>query len=436
MRHVFKALLVVALSSAGLGCPNRANVQCETDPNCDLTSGGICAAASNGNHWCAYPDPSCPDGYRYSGQDVGDGLAGVCVAQMPDAGIDAPPDGPPAGDKTCKLRIAFVDGQPSLSGDDGSGHRQVWVANPDGSGAINISQTAGPDSAHPSWSPDGTKLAFASNLTGKYDVFIVNVDGTGLTNLTSGPDVVFDASYPVWSPDATRIAFYSGGYVWIMNINGSGAVKASSLTAGTAYSWSPDGKKLVISSSGLYVVGVADGSQPLKINSGNTFELDASWAPGPKITFSNLSDVFMVNADATGLVNVTNDAAGNNASPVAFNNGGSIVFTSTRDNGHYEIWSMSTTGGPTTQVTTNSPQVPRNTVDIPQAVSADGMLLAFQRIVRAVNNGIEVDSYRVGVANIDGSNLHLFNAPSTSNATTNAGAPSPEARFATCPPPM
>jgi formylglycine-generating enzyme required for sulfatase activity len=106
MRHVFNGLLVVALSSTGLGCPNRANVQCETDPNCDLTAGGICAAASNGNHWCAYPDASCPGGYRYSGQDVGDGLAGVCVAQMPDAGIDdAPPDGdatlPPPNAASC-----------------------------------------------------------------------------------------------------------------------------------------------------------------------------------------------------------------------------------------------------------------------------------------------------------------------------------------------
>jgi Tol biopolymer transport system component len=219
-----------------------------------------------------------------------------------------------------------------------------------------------------------------------------------------------------------------------MNANGSGAAKASSLSAGAAFSWSPDGKKLVLSSSGLYVVGIADGSQPLKINSGNAFEVDASWSPSPKITFSNLSDVFTINGDATGLFNVTNNAAGANASPIAFNNGSSIAFTSTRDNGHYEIWSISATGGTATQVTTNAPQVPRNTVDIPQAASSDGKLLAFSRITRTVNNGTEVDSYQVGVSNIDGSNLHLFNAPSTSNAANVSG--SPEARFASCPPPI
>src|SRR5438045_8503320 len=95
MRPVFKALLVVAFSSTGLGCPNRANVQCETNPNCDLTPGGVCAAASTGSHWCAYPDGSCPGGYRFGNQDIGDGVAGTCV-QLVDAGIDAPPiDGVP-----------------------------------------------------------------------------------------------------------------------------------------------------------------------------------------------------------------------------------------------------------------------------------------------------------------------------------------------------
>jgi hypothetical protein len=51
----------------------------------------MCVAES-GHQWCAYPDPACPSGYRYSDQSVGDGLSGQCVADdgVPDAGIDAP----------------------------------------------------------------------------------------------------------------------------------------------------------------------------------------------------------------------------------------------------------------------------------------------------------------------------------------------------------
>jgi hypothetical protein len=45
--------------------------------------------------WCAYPDPACPGGYRYSEQSVGDGLAGECVPADIDAGVDAPIDGMP-----------------------------------------------------------------------------------------------------------------------------------------------------------------------------------------------------------------------------------------------------------------------------------------------------------------------------------------------------
>lgn len=425
-----QSLAILAAAATTAGCDNRLAVQCLQNPNCDLTTGGLCAVAPTGNHWCAYPDPACPGGYRFADQDVGDGVSGMCIAQT-DAGVDAPSDGNMGGDKTCKLRIAFVDGKPPFSkGDDGSGRRQVWVANPDGSGTINVSQAAGTDSAHPSWSPDGTKLAFASNLTGKYDIFIVYVDGTGLTNLTSGTDVMFDASVPVWSPDGTRIAFTSQGLLWSMNANGSGAAPVSSLTASSEFAWSPDGKKLVFeggpftsSGSALYVATIASSATPLKINSGNTFESNPTWTPSSKITFDNLSDVFTVNGDGTDLSNVTKDATGSNGNAVSFNNGDSIAFLSARDNGHHEIWSIPEPGGTATQVTTNTAM---GSIDVPQAVSADGKLLAFSRITNTTQPGGNViTSYQIGVSNLDGTNLRLFNAPGGSNAT--------EARFAACP---
>ncbi len=72
-------------------CTKLANVQCEQNQNCDLSSGGVCTTAPTGRAWCAYPDPSCSSGYSYSTQAVGDGVAGTCVDQRTDldAGIDA-----------------------------------------------------------------------------------------------------------------------------------------------------------------------------------------------------------------------------------------------------------------------------------------------------------------------------------------------------------
>ncbi|MFT3700173.1 MAG: hypothetical protein QM831_43910 [Kofleriaceae bacterium] len=51
--------------------------------DCNLSGGGMCITSEGGGMWCAYPDPDCPGGYRYSTQDVGDGLSGTCVAYTP-----------------------------------------------------------------------------------------------------------------------------------------------------------------------------------------------------------------------------------------------------------------------------------------------------------------------------------------------------------------
>ena len=80
--HLDTVLLSVLTLPALAACGGRSNVECQQNSNCDLAVGGVCQSAATGNRWCAYPDLSCPGGYRYSDEQVGDGVAGTCVPMV------------------------------------------------------------------------------------------------------------------------------------------------------------------------------------------------------------------------------------------------------------------------------------------------------------------------------------------------------------------
>jgi eukaryotic-like serine/threonine-protein kinase len=58
----------------------------------------------------------------------------------------------------------------------------------------------------PYWSPDGSRILFASNRSGKYEAWTIRPDGSGLTQITHLPDQ--PVLYPFWSPDGQQIGFY------------------------------------------------------------------------------------------------------------------------------------------------------------------------------------------------------------------------------------
>ena len=104
---------------------------------------------------------------------------------------------------------------------------------------------------YPVPSPDGKRIAFRKMIDSNSEVFIANIDGSGIRNLTNHP--AFDG-WPAWSPDGKRIAFASNRnssyQIFVMDADGSN-VKLVANTEGraTAPEWSRDGRSIYFTNS-------------------------------------------------------------------------------------------------------------------------------------------------------------------------------------------
>jgi len=89
----------------------------------------------------------------------------------------------------------------------------IWIS--DESGIARPVEANRGQGRAPTWSPDGKRLAFESNrgsAGGPYAIFLINRDGTGLTQIT---DQDLNADHPVWSPDGSHLAFSARASIWV-----------------------------------------------------------------------------------------------------------------------------------------------------------------------------------------------------------------------------
>ncbi len=118
----------------------------------------------------------------------------------------------------------------------------IWVMDADdGSNPANLTSNVNGSNWAVSWSFDGTKLAFVSEVGTKMDICVMNADGTGFAKLTSSGDAVD----PAWTPEG-RISYVrvvQDRGIYIMNADGSNKTRLT--WSGRDYDpdWSPDGDK-------------------------------------------------------------------------------------------------------------------------------------------------------------------------------------------------
>ena len=265
----------------------------------------------------------------------------------------------------------FADTRILFSSNRDGDRYSLFVMNPDGTDPVNLYEELDVR-ADLVWSPDGTKILFASErpgdqrfvndggvldvVRGPAEIFVMNADGSNLSNLGSG-------NKPKWSPDGTKIGFdRARDNTWqfdafIMNADGSGRVKLANLPGSSTgfLSWSPVRTKVAFLGladpdflRSIYVVN-ADGSNLTNLTDGFTDSTHATWSPDEtKIAFqSDIGevldmDVFVVNVDGTHPVNLSNHR-GWDAGPWWSPDGSQILFNTVRD-GNFEIYSMNVDG--------------------------------------------------------------------------------------------
>lgn len=147
-----------------------------------------------------------------------------------------------------------------------------------------------PCSASPSL--PGT-IAFVSERDGNSEIYLINMDGTGLTRMTDHP--AHDAD-PAWSPDGERIAFASSragnSDIYLMDADGSNLVRLTESGSSSEPSWSADGKKIAFSGrrggeNGIFVMSIdGDRANPTRVGFDRGWIDDPAWSPdGERIAF-------------------------------------------------------------------------------------------------------------------------------------------------------
>ncbi|HEY0581912.1 MAG TPA: hypothetical protein VGE94_06990 [Chloroflexota bacterium] len=253
----------------------------------------------------------------------------------------------------------------------------LWVLDASGSHQLATGGTF----SQPSWSPDGSSLAYVYRGTNFADIFTTDDQGQSQTRLTISQSTILDNNdwnfRPTWSPDGKLIAFVSDRTstfptLWVMNAaDGTGrrvvATPGLQQEAVDALAWSPDGSQLAITlfnepgptQIALIPLGATARQTGRLLTTLPGGALDPVWSPdGSWIAFAGRDaytiDLYAVRPDGTGLTRLTTD--GQLARSPAWSPDGQRLAYLSNKTGFFEAWAVDVTGDGSGGLTASAPR--------------------------------------------------------------------------------
>lgn len=221
---------------------------------------------------------------------------------------------------------------------DRDGNSEIYSMDSDGSGQTNLSNDSAQDS-DPAWSADAEKIAFYGLRDGDPEIFSMNADGTGQTQCTTNGAGDYS---PTWSPDGSKIAFHSNrdsnDEIYVITSDCTTETRCTNDSPSDSRpEWSPDGTKILFNhvdgDGEVYVIDASCPGTATNLTNNSEGDSGGSWSPdGSKIVFQsdrdpdNDTEIFIMDADGNNVKQCTFNT-GHDTIPVWSPDGTRIAFT-------------------------------------------------------------------------------------------------------------